>query len=117
VALSTMASTVAAAQATRGVVRVQAAANARVTLMSEVTRTFRGTGRKSLGQIRLRRTMKLTWFHPRGGRLRITTGRKRPFLLLSTTRKQGSIALRRGTYDAVQVSTSGSWRIQLRTPR
>ncbi len=42
---------------------------------------------------------------------------KRPFLLLSTTRKQGSIALRRGTYNAVRVATRGAWRIQLGTAK
>jgi len=119
-AVATTASTVAAGQASRGAVRAQASAAARVTVLNEGTKTFTGTGRPgrtSLGQIRLTRTTTLTWLHPRAGRLQITTGTKRPFLLLSTTRKQGSIALRRGTYNAVRASTSGGWRLQLRTAK
>jgi hypothetical protein len=108
---------VAAGQASRGAARTQAGATAQVTVLGQGAKTFTGTGRKSLGQIRLERRTTLSWLHPRGGRLQITTGTKRPFLLLSTTRKQGSIALRRGTYNAVRVATRGAWRIQLRTAK
>lgn len=107
---------VAAGQASRGAARTQTGATAQVTVLGQGAKTLTGTGRKSLGQIRLERTTTLSWLHPRG-RLQITTGTKRPFLLLSTTRKQGSIALRRGTYNAVRVATRGAWRIQLGTAK
>ena len=116
-ALATAAANVAdpdTASPSSGPARVTAA---RVTVLDHGTKIFTGSGRTSLGLIRLERKATLTWHHQGGGRLQITTGRKRPFLLLSTTQAQGSIALRRGTYGSVRVLTSGGWRIQLRTSK
>ncbi|MBA2517721.1 MAG: hypothetical protein H0V22_10490 [Solirubrobacterales bacterium] len=115
--LGTFTATVDASLPSRAAVSGQRANADPGVVLDHGTKVFTGSGRTSLGLIRLRRKATLTWRHSSGGRLQITTGKTRPFLLLSTTQAQGSIALRRGTYRAVRVITSGGWRIQLRTSK
>jgi hypothetical protein len=62
----------------------------------------------------LRRTARLTWRHPRGGRLKLETGPQR-FPLVTTVKRSGSIKLRAGTYRELRVVTRGGWRIDTST--
>jgi hypothetical protein len=78
------------------------------------TKTYRGTGITSLGALGVRRTARLTWRHPRGGRLRLETGPQH-FPLVTTVKRSGSIRLRAGTYRQLRVVTLGGWRIDIRT--
>lgn len=116
-ALATAAANVAEPDTASPAVGPAQVTSARASALDRGTKTFIGSGRTVLGLIRLEREATLTWHHQGGGRLQITTGRKRVFLLLSTYQKQGSISLRRGTYNAVQVITGGDWRIQLRSTK
>jgi hypothetical protein len=78
-------------------------------------RTYRGTGNDSLGTLRLRRTARLAWRHPRGGRFRLLTSasRGRQFPLVSTTSRTGSLRLRAGTYRGLRVQARGGWQITI----
>jgi hypothetical protein len=80
-------------------------------------KVYRGTGNRSLGTLRLTRTARLTWRHPRGGRFRLLTSasRGRRFPLVSTTFRTGSVRLRAGTYRGLRVQTRGGWRITITT--
>lgn len=91
----------------------------RTVTLTEGQRIYRGTGNRSLGTLRLRRTAKLTWRHPSGGRLRLLTSGPRglQFALVSTTFRTGSVRLRAGTYRNLRVQTRGGWRITITTLR
>jgi hypothetical protein len=85
-----------------------------VLTLTKGTKTYKGTGTRSLGGLDLRRTARLTWRHPRGGRLKLETGPQR-FPLVTTVKRSGSIKLRAGTYRALRVVTRGGWRIDIST--
>jgi hypothetical protein len=95
-----------------------AAAPATVTL-SQGQKIYRGTGNRSLGTLRLKRTARLTWRHPQGGRFRLLTSatRGRQFPLVSTTFRTGSVRLRAGTYRGLRVLTRGGWRLTFTTQK
>jgi hypothetical protein len=95
-----------------------AAAPAMVTL-SQGQKIYRGTGNRSLGTLRLKRTARLTWRHPQGGRFRLLTSatRGRQFPLVSTTFRTGSVRLRAGTYRGLRVLTRGGWRLTFTTQK
>jgi hypothetical protein len=82
-------------------------------------RIYRGTGDRGLGVLRLRRTAKLTWGHPRGGALRLLTSISGggQFPLVATTARSGSVRLRAGTYRGLSVRTAGGWRITITIPK
>jgi len=96
-----------------------APAKARTVTLSQGQKIYRGTGNRSLGTLRLRRTARLTWRHPRGGRFRLLTSasRGRQFPLVSTTFRTGSVRLRAGTYRGLRVLTRGGWRITFTTQK
>lgn len=91
----------------------------RTVTLSEGQRIYRGTGNRGLGTLLLRRTAKLTWRHPSGGRLRVLTSGPRglQFALVSTAFRTGSVRLRAGTYRNLRVQTRGGWRITITTLR
>jgi hypothetical protein len=91
----------------------------RTVTLTKGQQIYRGTGNRSLGTLRLRRSAKFTWRHPRGGRLRVLTSGPRglQFALVSTTFRTGSVRLRAGTYRGLRVQTSGGWRITITTLR
>jgi hypothetical protein len=91
-----------------------AARSAPVPTLTTGTKTYRGTGMTSLGALGVRRTARLTWRHPRGGRLRLETGPQH-FPLVTTVMRSGSIRLRAGTYRQLRVVTRGGWRIDIST--
>jgi hypothetical protein len=77
---------------------------------------YKGTANTSLGTLALGRTARLTWRHPRGGRLRLlTSGGGSQFALLTTASRSGSVALRAGTYRGLRVQTRRGWRITVTT--
>jgi len=86
--------------------------------LTQGQKIYRGSGNQGLGTLRLKRTAKLTWRHPGGGRLRLLTSasRGRQFPLVTTTFKSGSVRLRAGTYRGLRVLTRGGWRITI-TPQ
>ena len=94
-----------------------AAAPAKVVTLDRGQKVYRGTGDTSLGSLRLRRTARLTWRNPSGGRLRLLTSgaRKQQFALLTTTFRTGSVRLRAGTYRDLRVQTRGGWRLTITT--
>jgi hypothetical protein len=89
-----------------------AARSAPVSTLTTGTKTYRGTGITSLGALRLRHTARLTWRHPRGGRLKLQTGPQH-FPLVTTVKRSGSIRLRAGTYRELRVVAGGGWRIDI----
>jgi hypothetical protein len=89
-----------------------AARSAPVLTLTTGTKTYRGTGITSLGALGLRRTARVTWRHPSGGRLKLETG-PRSFPLVTTVKRSGSIKLRAGTYRELRVATRGGWRIDI----
>jgi hypothetical protein len=91
-----------------------APAATRVPTLERGTKTYRGSGSRALGALRLRRPARLSWRHPRGGRLRLLTGPRR-FPLVSTTKRRGSVRLRPGTYRRLRVVTRGGWRLHITT--
>jgi hypothetical protein len=80
---------------------------------------YRGTGARSLGVLRLRRTAKLTWRHPGGGELRLLTSVSGggQFPLVTTAARSGSVRLRAGTYRGLRVQAAGGWRITAAIPK
>ncbi|MDX6706188.1 MAG: hypothetical protein QOD83_2755 [Solirubrobacteraceae bacterium] len=80
-------------------------------------KVYSGSGSQSLGTLRLKRTAKLEWRHPSGGRLRLLTSasRGRQFPLVTTVFRSGSVRLRAGTYRGLRVLTRGGWRISITT--
>jgi hypothetical protein len=85
--------------------------------LAQGTKVYVGSGNRSLGTLRLRRTARLTWRHPSGGRFRLLTraSRRRQFPLVTTTFRTGSVRLRAGTYRGLRVQARGGWRITLTT--
>lgn len=92
------------------------AATPTVTL-TQGKKIYRGSGNRSLGTLRLRRTARLTWSHPSGGRFRLLTSASRglQFPLVTTTFRTGSVRLRAGTYRGLRVLTRGGWQITITT--
>lgn len=90
---------------------------ARTVTLTQGQKVYRGTGNQSLGTLRLRRTARLTWSHPSGGRFRLLTSasRGRQFPLVTTTFRSGTVRLRAGTYRGLRVQTRGGWRITITT--
>jgi hypothetical protein len=86
--------------------------SARVPTLATGTKTYRGTGITSLGALGVRHTARLTWRHPRGGRLKLQTGPQH-FPLVTTVKRSGSIRLRAGTYRELRVVAGGGWRIDI----
>jgi hypothetical protein len=82
-------------------------------------KVYRGTGNRSLGTLRVTRTARLSWRHPRGGRFVLWTnaGRGQQVPLVTTTFRNGSVLLRAGTYRGLRVSARGGWRITITTLR
>jgi hypothetical protein len=80
---------------------------------------YRGQADRALGTLRLLRAAKLSWRHPPGGPLRLTTsaGRGRRAPLVVTSSHSGSLRLRAGTYRDLRTVTHGSWRITITVPR
>jgi hypothetical protein len=106
----------AVAPATAGsATRSERTAAATTVTLSQGQKIYRGSGNRSLGTLRLRRTARLTWRHPTGGRLRLLTSarRNRRFPLVTTTFRTGSVRLRAGTYRGLQMLTRGGWRITI----
>lgn len=89
-----------------------AARSAPVSTLTTGTKTYRGTGITSLGALNVRHTARLTWRHPRGGRLKLQTGPQH-FPLVTTVKRSGSIRLRAGTYRQLRVVAGGGWRIDI----
>jgi hypothetical protein len=106
----------AVAPATAGsAARSERTAAATTVTLSQGQKVYRGSGNRSLGTLRLRRTARLTWRHPPGGRFRLLTSasRNRRFPLVTTTFRTGSVRLRAGTYRGLQVLARGGWRITI----
>jgi hypothetical protein len=82
-------------------------------------KVYRGTGNRSLGTLRVKRTARLSWRHPSGGRFVLFTSasRKQQFPLVTTTFRSGSVRLRAGTYRGLGVRTAGGWRITITIPK
>jgi hypothetical protein len=93
-----------------------AAAPGTVTL-TRGQKVYSGSGNRNLGTLRLRRTAKLEWRHPSGGRFRLLTSasRGRQFPLVTTAFRNGSVRLRAGTYRGLRVLARGGWRISITT--
>ena len=89
-----------------------AARPAPVPTLTTGTKTYRGTGITSLGALTVRHTARLTWRHPRGGRLKLQTGPQH-FPLVTTVKRSGSVRLRAGTYRQLRVVAGGGWRIDI----
>jgi hypothetical protein len=94
-----------------------APAAAKIVTLTSGQKVYRGTGNRSLGNLRVTRTARLTWRHPSGGRLRLLTsaGRGRQFPLVTTSFRTGSVRLRAGTYRGLRVEARGGWRITITT--
>jgi hypothetical protein len=90
---------------------------AKTVTLTQGQKVYRGTGNRSLGTLRLRRTARLAWRHPSSGRFRLLTSasRGRQFPLVTTTFRAGSVRLRAGTYRGLRVQTRGGWRITITT--
>jgi hypothetical protein len=90
---------------------------AKTVTLTQGQKVYRGTGNRSLGTLRLRRTARLAWHHPSSGRFRLLTSasRGRQFPLVTTTFRAGSVRLRAGTYRGLRVQTRGGWRITITT--
>jgi hypothetical protein len=82
-------------------------------------KVYRGTGSRSLGTLRVTRTARLSWRHPSGGRFVLWTSASRgqQVPLVTTTFRNGSVALRAGTYRGLRVAARGGWRITITTLR
>jgi hypothetical protein len=80
-------------------------------------RVYKGTGNTNLGGLQLGRTARLTWRHPRGGRLRLLTSGtgSTQYAVLTTAFRSGSVALRAGSYRGLLLQTGGGWRITVTT--
>ena len=83
--------------------------------LSQGQKVYRGSENQSLGTLRLKRTAKLAWRHPSGGRFRLLTSasRGRQFPLVTTAFRKGSVRLRAGTYRGLRVLTRGGWQITI----
>jgi hypothetical protein len=75
--------------------------------VSQLTRTFTGTGTTRLGTIRVRVDSRISYF---GRGLRVTSGRR---VLMKAPRHQGEAQLPRGTYRDVKVVASGEWSLSI----
>ena len=93
----------------------RAAAPGATFTLSQGQKVYRGSGDQSLGTLRLKRTAKLAWRHPSGGRFRLLTSasRGRQFPLVTTAFRKGSVRLRSGTYRGLRVLTRGGWQIAI----
>jgi hypothetical protein len=113
-AVATAVAPVAAGSSARSQSAVKVASTVTLTQGNKI---YRGTGNSSLGTLRLKRTARLTWRHPSGGRFRLLTraSRGRQFPLVTTTFRAGSVSLRAGTYRGLRVQTRGGWRITITT--
>lgn len=82
--------------------------------LSKGQHIYRGTGNRKLGILRLTRTARLTWRHPRGGRFRVLTkAGKSEFPLVTTVARRGTVKVRAGTYRGLRAATRGGWRITI----
>jgi hypothetical protein len=90
---------------------------ARTVTLTQGQKVYRGSGNRSLGTLSMRRTARLAWRHPSGGRFRLLTSasRGRRFPLVTTSFRAGSVRLRAGTYRGLRVQTRGGWQITITT--